>query len=146
MTRLGRILGLAGFLMVGCGTPPAKDSYPCSGPVTLAAVQSTVFDHCFVPGAATGCHAQMPFGANLDLTAGHSAANLLHVLSQSDPSRFLVEPKDPDNSFLWQKVTGDINTGPVQQGLPMPRDANDAWAPLTHDQLTSVRCWILSGN
>ena len=122
----------------------AKATYTCMGPVTLATVQAQVFNGCGGTNGGLTCHSGPQAAAGMDLSDGSAYDHLLHVRSASAPSRFLVEPNDPDNSFLWRKLVNELSTT-TSEGLPMPRDINDAWAPLTHDHLTTVRCWIASG-
>jgi len=47
-------------------------------------------------------------------------------------------------SFLWQKLNDELATD-GSEGVPMPRNAADGWAPLGAAQLARVRCWIASG-
>lgn len=128
------------FILGGCG---GGASAPCSGPVALSVVQSQVFDGCSTR-AGGGCHTEAPFGANLDLSRGMAWGNLLHAPSSSSPGKFRVEPGDPVQSFLWQKLDG-VLASDASEGVAMPRDRNDRWAKLSGAQLAAVRCWIENG-
>lgn len=47
-------------------------------------------------------------------------------------------------SFLWRKLDDELASD-GSEGVPMPRDARDQWAPLGAAQLEMVRCWIAGG-
>lgn len=137
------VVVVGGAVVAGCGGPPVVDS-PCPSAVALTEVQTRVFDHCGGDAYGPGCHVREPFGANLDLRHGHAWRDLVHVESQSSQSKFLVEPGDPAHSFLWQKLNGWL-AGDGSEGVAMPRDTSDHWAPLPEPSRAAVRCWIASG-
>jgi hypothetical protein len=127
--------------VAGCGG--GGDAAPCAAGVSMQVVQAQVFDGC-ATSASGGCHQAAPFGANLNLTSGQAYGYLLHAPSNSSPGKWRVEPGDLAASFLWHKLTNTIATD-NSEGVPMPRDSSDRWAPLTDAQLAAVRCWITSG-
>lgn len=47
-------------------------------------------------------------------------------------------------SFLWRKLDDELASD-GSEGVAMPRDARDQWAPLGTAQLEMVRCWIAGG-
>jgi hypothetical protein len=131
----------ASLLVVACGGGGGDAS--CPPDTSMQAVQAQVFNGCTVTGNG-GCHVAAPFGANLDLTSANAYVDLVHAPSQSSPGKWRVEPGDLDGSFLWRKLTNNLASD-GSEGLPMPRDTRDQWAPLSDAQLASVRCWIASG-
>ena len=66
----------------------------------------------------------------------NSYANLVNVASHEVPSLKRVEPGDPDNSYLVQKIEG---TAAVGGRMPLGR------APLTAAQIALIRQWISEG-
>ncbi len=108
--------------------PPSPTLEP-----TLASIQVKVFEtSCGV----SGCHVQgtAAFGLRLD-TLTMSSANLINVDSGQSPSILRVEPFDPDNSYLIQKLEG---TGSADR-MPLGRN------PLDPDVIAVVRQWIANG-
>jgi len=71
---------------------------PVEEVVTFSFVQENVLD---VSCALSGCHAG---GAFPDLSAGSSYGNIVDVLGSQGLD--LVEPGDPENSYLFIKITG----------------------------------------
>ena len=99
------------------------------GPATFAQVQETIFD---VSCALSGCHSD---GAWPDLSAGQAYDNIVNV--ESSRSIALVEPGDPDNSYLYLKLLADADI----DGSRMPPGG----PYLTPDALETVRAWIENG-
>jgi hypothetical protein len=134
-----RSVSLLALLVAGCG---GGNDGPCTT-TSMETVQSQVFDGCST-SANGGCHAAAPFGANLDLARGMAYGYLVHAPSNSSPGSWRVEPGDLKSSFLWRKLTDSLASD-ASEGVPMPRDNADEWAPLSQSQLDAVRCWITSG-
>ena len=114
---------------------PVDDTTP-STPLapTLASIQENIF----TPSCgASGCHAPgtAPFGLRLD-DAALSAQLLVNVSSFEVPSLMRVNPSDPDNSFLINKIEGTQSAG---DRMPLNR------TPLTPEQIQVVRDWISAG-
>jgi hypothetical protein len=114
---------------------PLCDRYRTDGDVTpsYAVIQQIFDDNC------TSCHAGE---AALDLSAGHSWAN---IVGQASPSLescggILVAPGDPDGSYLYQKLTNDHPCA----GSRMPRGDIQAY-PLPACVTDLVRSWIAGG-
>lgn len=126
---------LAAFAIsaVSCGGG-GSDAVQNPGTTTLATVQAQVFSpRC----ALSGCHAGMgaPFG--LDLSAGLTEGNTVGVASGEAPAFLRVEPGNPDDSYLYMKVTGDARI----TGDAMPASGG----PLSAGQLSLIRAWIEQG-
>jgi mono/diheme cytochrome c family protein len=82
------------------------------------------------------CHigAGAPQGMKLD--AANSYDNIVNVPSKEVPSLMRVEPGDPDNSYLVQKVEGTAAEG---ERMPLGQ------TPLTAAQIALIRRWISEG-
>ena len=130
------------FLFTACGGSgegldengqPAGEDPPPPLEATLSSIQVNVFEtSCGV----SGCHVQgtAAFGLRLD-TLEMSMANLINVASGQSPSVLRVEPFDPDNSYLIQKLEG---TGLASQ-MPLGRTALDP------SVIAVIRQWIADG-
>ena len=79
------------------------------GPATFAQVQETVFN---VSCALSGCHGDAAWP---NLSAGQAFDNIVDV--ESSRGIALVEPGDPDNSYLYHKLLADSDI----DGSRMPR-------------------------
>ena len=99
------------------------------GPATFAQVQETIFD---VSCALSGCHGDSAWP---NLSAGQAYDNILDV--ESSRGIALVEPGDPDNSYLYLKLLADADI----DGSRMPPGG----PYLTPDALETVRAWIEDG-
>jgi hypothetical protein len=102
---------------------------------TLDQLRETVFRP-----ACVSCHSRETPAGGLELDR-YAYADLVDVSAENPGARVTeklrVVPGKPDDSFLYQKLTGNI--GP-DEGGPAPHDKL-----LTADQLTAVREWILRG-
>ncbi len=100
---------------------------------TLPQIQAVVF----TPSCATStCHAGGAPDAGLNLEDGQSYMNLVNITSTQDGNFLLVNPGDPDNSYLVQKVEGNASFG-----NPMPPPAGG----LPAAQIQAIRDWIAAG-
>jgi len=106
-----------------------REPPPVEEVVTLSFVQENVLD---VSCALSGCHAGGEFP---DLSAGKSYANIVDVLSSQGLK--LVEPGDPDSSYLFVKIAG----GAGMSGQLMPYGG----APLPDASVDAIRKWIADG-
>jgi hypothetical protein len=102
----------------------------------LQQVQSAVFTQSC---ALSDCHrgASAPLG--LDFTAGQTLGNVVGVASAERPDFDRVEPRNPTDSYVYMKVTGDLRIG----GDQMP--PQNLAPPLTAQQLELLRQWIEQG-
>lgn len=106
-----------------------REPPPVEEVVTFSFVQENVLD---VSCALSGCHADAEFP---NLSAGQSHAKIVDVLSSQGLK--LVEPGDPDNSYLFIKIAG----GAGMSGQLMPYGG----APLPDASIDAVRKWIADG-
>ena len=107
---------------------------------TLSDIQAKVL----TPNCATsGCHEgpssyvvnDLPEGMDLTNTSS-SYSELVGVVSLQDSNFDRVEPNDPDNSYLIQKLEGTAS-----EGQQMPRGAD----PLRTEVIAKIREWITNG-
>ena len=105
--------------------------------VTLDDLQAAVFGPTC---AAAGCHTgptsgSLPSGMDLS-DADATFASVVGVVSIQVPSLSRVEPGDPDNSYLVQKIEGT-----AAQGSRMPLGGG----PLDQATIDDIRQWISDG-
>jgi len=104
-----------------------------TGPTTISNTTFTsIQQEVFTPTCAiTGCHngSERP-----NLSSGVAYNNIVNV--QSTQSSDYVEPGDPDNSYLYRKITG-VNIS----GVLMPRGGSR----LSEAVVDSIRIWIENG-
>jgi hypothetical protein len=90
----------------------------------------------FTPSCATaGCHSGAAPDAGLNLEAANSYAELVGIPSTQDATINRVEPFDPDNSYLIQKLEDTAATGGVMPPSGM----------LAQTSITTIRTWIANG-
>jgi hypothetical protein len=106
---------------------------------TFDRLQHQVFDQSC---AVSGCHDSQSTQAGLLLETGASYANLVGAAPTNADAAAAgwerVLPGDPDASFLYRKVTGDL---PAGFGSPMPL----ARPPLDASLIEIIRLWIQAG-
>jgi hypothetical protein len=111
--------------------PPPPPPAAGFGP-NFSEIQANVF----TPDCArSGCHAGGAPAADLNLEAANSYAMLVGIQSSQDAAVQRVEPGDPDNSYLVQKLEGTASSG--QQMAP--------GAPLPQVEIDVIRQWISDG-
>lgn len=98
---------------------------------TFQEIQQTVFTPI-----CTQCHigATAPVGLRLD--AANSYALLVNVASVEVPGLMRVNPGNPDQSYLVQKIQGNAAVG---ARMPLGQ------APLPQDRIDLIRQWIAEG-
>ena len=88
-----------------------------------------------------GCHGGATPQAGLDLNSD-AAYERLSGASAQKPELKLVQPGQPDKSYLWLKLAGD---GSVV-GSRMPIDPlGGGVRPLSDDELDDIQTWIIAG-
>jgi len=87
-------------------------------------------------GRCIVCHSGVSAPEGLRLDSTNSYNNLVNVNSTQVPSLKRVEPFDPNNSYLVQKVEGTAAGG---ERMPLNR------APLSPAQIKLIRDWISGG-
>jgi Ca2+-binding RTX toxin-like protein len=84
----------------------------------------------------TGCHSGGGAPQGLRLDAANSYANLVNVPSNEVPSLLRVEPGNPDDSYLVQKIEGTASVG---GRMPL------GGTPLNAETIALIRQWISEG-
>jgi hypothetical protein len=107
---------------------------------TFEAIQETVYEQ---GGCANSlCHAGTDPAGGLDLSPDVAWANLVDVQAQGS-SDLLVDPRNPDSSYLYKKLAAKTFPGSYDiAGAPMP----SAGAAITAGQLEAHRLWIEAGS
>ena len=135
----GILLAPLAFVLVACTAgngegldasgQPVPDNPPSAS--QFQEIQDTVFTPI-----CTQCHvgANAPQGLRLD--AANSYAMLVNVNSNEVPSLLRVDPGNPDQSYIVQKIQGNAAVG-----ARMPRGQ----APLPQDRIDLIRSWIAAG-
>ena len=102
------IAGFAVLVLSGCGTPVPKiaDGQPVS---YAAHLEPLVAAHCL------GCHESEEAKAKLVLDPGLGYEHLVGPRSVQAPEMALVEPGDPEGSYLWLKLQHVTDKG---KGMP----------------------------
>jgi hypothetical protein len=99
---------------------------------TLGRIQTRIFN--FV---CTECHNSSNPPEGSDLSQGNSFGNLINKKSNQVPELFLVEPFNPDDSYLVRKLEGGPNL--VEERMPLDQ------SPLSSEWIRVVRVWISQG-
>lgn len=86
----------------------------------------------------TACHDNVTPQARLNLTPAVSHAALVGIASQQCPSKQLVNPGEPGQSYVMIKLEG---SGPCMTGSRMPKTS----PALPAAQLQIIRDWIVTG-
>jgi cysteine-rich repeat protein len=141
-----------GNLASNDGCEPTCEVGPCNAESftsTFEAIQERIFDGGY--GCTDGlCHDSVAPKNELDLTSGVSYAQLLGGEGTGSPSEDypalnLVQPGEPEQSYLWIKLAAKTFPGlsfVVDPGTAMPSGANSA---LSEEHLEAVERWIRGG-
>lgn len=97
---------------------------------TFTFIQEAIFDRSC---ATSGCHVT----TYPNLSAGQSHAAIVNGASSAGPGQPLVKPGDPNNSYLYLKITGA--SGILGNRMPLGR------AALSDEYIAAVRTWIERG-
>ena len=132
--RRAAAAALVAALLPACGDDsslgPAEEEGD-QGPVTMAALAAEIF----TPKCATsGCHAGATPAAALSLEADR-LAEMIGAASNQEAGAKLIDPGNPDGSYLISKVKG---TG---SGNPMPIGMD----PLTPKAIQRIIDWVAAG-
>jgi hypothetical protein len=129
------VVAVAGGLLVvvaGCGAPVPEVSP--EEPVSYAAhLEPLVVAHC------VSCHESEDPKSKLVLEPGLGYERLVGPRSVQDPNMALVEPGEPDRSYLWLKLQHA-----TEEGRGMPRTLTGS-KKLRPAELELYRRWIEGG-
>lgn len=118
-----------------CERASLLEPEPLSQP-TLTSLQTNIFTSSC---ALSGCHHGSSALLGLDLSSGQSYANLVNVRSREAPDFLLVQPGQPENSYLIHKLEGNEEMAPGTLQMPVGRE------PLSEEKIAAVRDWIAAG-
>jgi len=156
MTPISRLLTAAATSLaltsLGCGgdgstlgpdgRPLVEDGPSDSDPVgngdstAVAVTLSQLSAEIFTPNCAfSGCHGSVP-SENMSLLPDDIAASIIDVQSNQRPSLKRIDPNNPDESYLLQKVSG---TGAKAQMPPL------GGTPLSAAQIQLIVDWVNAG-
>jgi len=96
-------------------------------------VQSILDKNC------AGCHGAKKQKAGLDLSTPKAYASIVQVSSRQVPDLMLIKPGDPDQSYLWQKLTHT-----AKEGSGMPKGFFGS-KRLGEADMNVVKAWIQGG-
>ena len=136
LMRLSLLL-TAALLWASCGgddSTVGPDGLDGAGQLTEATL-AQVSEIFAVSCASSGCHSGEALAAGLSLE-GDFAARIVGVDSGQRPDFKLVDPGNPNKSYLLIKVRGDDEI--VSQQMP-------PGSPLSAEQVEIIRAWIASG-
>lgn len=126
------VAGLSVLVFTGCGTPIPEVA--TGEPVSYEAhLEPLVVAHCL------GCHESAEAKAKLVLDPGVGYERLVGPRSVQVPEMALVEPGDPERSYLWLKLQ-HIS----EKGKGMPRTLTGV-KKLRSAELELYRRWIEGG-
>ena len=137
MTKLTQcMLLVAALLWAGCGGDDSTVGPDDDGEGTLTEATLAQVSQVFVVSCAiSGCHSGGDPAADLSLE-GDFATRIVGVDSGQRPDFKLVDPGNPDESYLLLKVRGDDEI--ISQQMP-------PGTPLPAEQMEIIRAWIASG-
>lgn len=128
----------AGVFLVGaCSSDGGTNPPPPPPPLSFAVhIQPTFTASC----ATGGCHVGVTPAADLNLSQGQAHAEIVNVASSQVPHLMLIEPNDPDSSYLMIKLLGDAGLiAGVPSQMPLSGPA------LRAGQLDTIGLWIDNG-
>jgi mono/diheme cytochrome c family protein len=118
--------------VAGCGTPVPEVAIEEMVSYT-AHLEPLVIAHCL------SCHESGEAKAKLVLDPGVGYERLVGQRSIQDPEMALVEPGDPERSYLWLKLQHV-----TEEGKGMPRTSTGS-KKLRESELELYRRWIEGG-
>lgn len=131
--KVPMVVGLF-VLMSGAGCGSRVPEVPASQPVSYAThLESLVTAHCL------SCHDSEEAKAKLVLDPGVGYTNLVGRRSVQEPEMALVEPGDPEHSYLWLKLQHLSKEG---KGMPRTLTGSKKLRP---SELDLYRRWIAGG-
>ncbi|MYF93459.1 MAG: hypothetical protein F4184_15700 [Gemmatimonadetes bacterium] len=133
LRRLSLLL-TAALLWASCGGDDSTVGPDGEGTLTEATL-AQVSEVFAVSCVTSGCHSGGEPAAGLSLE-GDFADNIIGVASGQRPDLKLVDPGNPNKSYLLIKVRGDGEM--ISQQMPPGN-------PLSAEQVEIIRAWIASG-
>lgn len=124
------VSGVLVVVMALAGLPTATGD---SGPSYAADIEPVFAKRC------GKCHAVGEAKADLVLDPGRGFAMLVDRASTQVPEKLLVEPGNPEGSYLWSKL---LHQSEVGKGMPKTMFGAKK---IPEDELGLVRAWIETG-
>ncbi|MEZ4699596.1 MAG: hypothetical protein R2834_04645 [Rhodothermales bacterium] len=121
------------LVLAGCEKDDPVGPDPNNQTATFTDIQNTIFT---TSCALSGCHAGASPQQGMNLSAGQAYANIVNVPSNENPQMNRITPNDPDNSYLFLKISGTNISG---SRMPL------GGSPLSDDKIAMVREWIEDG-
>jgi hypothetical protein len=128
------------------GTDPDETGDPSDDDTAAPDVAFSEVRPIFQQRCVDGCHEPGGLWFTYDMTDIH--ASMVEVTGPSQGMQcFLIEPGDPDRSYIWHKINGTHTMNCSGSGAQMPvlHDAIGTADPLPQAQLDLIEGWILSG-
>ncbi|HWG75755.1 MAG TPA: hypothetical protein VN660_03075 [Steroidobacteraceae bacterium] len=141
---LGTIAVLVSTLLMGCSGNgagldangnPVSGASGTGGTIPLSADFDSIQANVFTP-ICSACHIGASAPQGLILDAQHSYSLLVNVPSTEEPGIPRIDPGNPDNSYLIQKIEGHAAVGGQ-----MPLDQ----APLPASTIAFIVQWVTDG-
>ena len=133
------VLMLALSACGGEDTPPIDARPPVQVDPNFTSIQQMIFTpRC----ATTACHGPSMPASSMSLVAGSAYSEIVGVLPITSSARTagkkLVDPGNPNNSFLIDKLEGNLGAG---DGNLMPQNGSRLY-PV---EIAPIRQWIMDG-
>lgn len=129
----------AALLFNACQTQEVGPTSSMTLSANLACIEPILVSNC----ATSGCHDSITQQHGMDLSTSPSIYDSLVNRDGLEVCRNVLKkrvvPGDPDNSFVLQKVTGQVDCNLSQRMPPPPAP------PLPADQIEMLRAWIATG-
>jgi hypothetical protein len=138
------VAGCAGSGGDGDGGPPKPACTPAVDPASAPRYASNIQPIYDRSCGVAGCHASVAPAQALDLSPGRSYAATVNRRSTQIAARDLVEPGDPDASYLVQKIRGDAGIGGVLMPQGCPGNPLQGAQCLAPDEIDAIQTWILA--
>ena len=122
----------------GGGKPACVPPPPAQRTISFASNIQPIFNRSC---ALAACHAAGVLNGNLDLSQGRAYKQIYNVPSFQKPSIKRVDPGNPAQSYLVQKIEGvpGIVGAPMPNGCPVPPPGGTCLGP---DDLPAIQKWI----
>ena len=129
-------VAFASLILVGCGS----ESDSVTSNVVPLAQFSDIQEKIFSPSCAafSACHSSQGEAGRCNLVAGRAYGSLVNHAFSQNSSKVLVSPGHPEESFLLNKLRGEL--GP-DEGDRMPLGN----PPLSEAQIQAISDWIAAG-
>jgi len=132
--------GLAfAFVLLACAGDGTTD--PGNGPGNATATFAGDVQPIFTANCAfSGCHGGGSPAQGMNLSAGQAYQSIVGVPSVELPSMDRIEPGQPDQSYLVNKIQGtQASVGGSGQRMPL------GMSPLSQDDIDTIRSWVEAG-